>query len=196
MEVKREQFLESAFVRHWAGLYRYVKRTLPGAGGDAADIAQSAFSKLAELPEPDKIQNTKAFLYKTAHNLAIDGLRHAQVQHKHTVEVLRSQTLTGSPEYNGQTDSEDIVLKRERLAMLMKIIEKMPGKRKRIFVLNRVHGLSYDEIAKREGMKKTAVTRHIFRALEDCRREMDEIFEQEMLRPVPIRTAANDGEER
>lgn len=176
IKVKKAKYLEGIFMRHWAGLCRYVEYSLPRSNGlEAADIAQSVFSKLAERSELQTIKNEKAFLYRAAHNIAIDAVRHERICERHRQSVLAEEISLVPAEEN---HTEKLALQRERLRVLSVIIKKMPRKRQRIFVLNRVHGLSYDEIARKEGMKKTAVSRHIFRALEECRAEMDRIFNE------------------
>ena len=49
----------------------------------------------------------------------------------------------------------------------MEALRTMPEKRRRIFILNRLEGLSYTEIARRTGIGRTAVTKHVARATAD-----------------------------
>ena len=71
---------------------------------------------------------------------------------------------------------EQIALQGERLRVLQQTIAGLPRKRRRVFVLNRVHGLSYAEIAGRENMTESAVSRHVFRALYDCQLALAKVF--------------------
>lgn len=177
--MKKKLSVEAAFVSHWQELCRYVERRMPNISSDAADIVQLAFSRLTETEAKQDVKNTRAFLYKTAHNIAVDEIRHERVCEQYRKETVEnSEAGTNLPHASGY-DAEKHLLERERLRVLEQVIKKLPKKRRRIFVLNRVHGLSYDEIAAQEGMSKSAVTRHVFRALEDCRREMEDAFPDE-----------------
>lgn len=164
--------VESYFRKYFSGLVRFLAGKV-GDADQAADIAQAAFAKFAALEDPRRIGNPRAFLFATARNLVVDEARHAAVRRRHA-EATLAEGL------NGDADShspEEIALHRERLAMLKTVIERLPGKRRRVFILSRIHNLSLEEIAARERMSKRAVRGHIERALADIKAEMARAFD-------------------
>jgi RNA polymerase sigma factor (sigma-70 family) len=56
-------------------------------------------------------------------------------------------------------------LARERAAALSAVIEKLPRRQRQALLLNRLHDMSYSEIAERIGSSKSDVRRLIVRAL-------------------------------
>ena len=64
------------------------------------------------------------------------------------------------------SDSDPAASARARAAL-----DRMPARTRMVFVANRVEGLSYAEIAKREGMFLWQVKRHMLRAIRFITRE-------------------------
>ena len=51
-------------------------------------------------------------------------------------------------------------------------LERMPARTRMIFIANRVEGLSYAEIARREGLFRWQVRRHMLRAIRIIARDL------------------------
>lgn len=51
-------------------------------------------------------------------------------------------------------------------------LERMPARTRMIFLANRVEGLSYAEIARREGLFRWQVRRHMLRAIRIIARDL------------------------
>ncbi len=169
---RRDSFLKESYQRYRDELYRYLRRMVNGRSQEAKDITQMAFTRLAALTDPQTLRNPRAFLYTTARNIVIDRARRRQVKAKHMEEV----PLESWHEPGHGISPEHIALDRERLAVLKTVIENLPAKPRRIFVLNRVYGLSYREIAEEMGLKEENVKKHVFRALKKCTTEMAKIY--------------------
>jgi len=65
--------LERIYDAHASGLFHYLV-TFTKAEADARDLLQELFIRLAR-GSVKEMQSEKAFLYRLAHNLAIDWLR-------------------------------------------------------------------------------------------------------------------------
>ncbi len=177
MDSTRARLLEGIYQRYREELHQYLRYVFRLRREDAADTVQTAYARLASLDDLEKLNNPRAFLYTAVKNLAVDRSRRQDTEDKYH-NVLAFETVSPAEE----TSPELIALHGERLQLLQKTIEKLPRKRRRIFVLNRVHGLSYAEIANREGMSESAVSRHVFRALVDCQKVLDRVFGSESQR--------------
>jgi DNA-directed RNA polymerase specialized sigma24 family protein len=68
---------------------------------------------------------------------------------------------------------ERVLESKERLSVLAKAILAMPAPRRRSLLLNRLHGLSCAEIARRTGYSESAVKKHIAVALADLEAECE-----------------------
>lgn len=172
MERRQGGLLNDIYRRHWLELCRYINKTFGAGPPEPEDVAQAAFTRFAALDQPERVENPRAFLFATARNLVVDQARRDQVRRRHA-EATRAE----GPEREADPLSpEEIVLQRERLAVLKTIIERLPGKRRRIFILNRVHHLTLAEIAANEGISTRAARGHIERALADIKAEMAKTF--------------------
>ena len=155
------------FVEYRAELCQYVMKSVGVGKAEAEDVVQTAFTNISQI-ELATVRNRRAFLYKTCRNLAVDAQRRAQVRQKHADAVA---------EEGGGIDElapERIVDSQRDLRIVGQALRQMPQKRRRILILSRFDGLSYAEIARREGLSQTVVRKHIGKALRDCQRAMRE----------------------
>ena len=157
--------LESLYRAFFDEVRHYVANRF-GAGPPAPeDVAQQAFVRLAAGGEVDRIRNPRAFLMQSARNLVIDEHRRAAVRH--------SAAVNGGQDIQEQSDDRDperVLSARERLAVVRTAIEAMPAPRRRSFLMHRVSGLSFAEIARQTGYSESGVKKHVTLALEDVER--------------------------
>ena len=71
-----------------------------------------------------------------------------------------------------ELEPERIVDGQHDLRVVGQALRQMPPKRRKILIMSRFDGLSYAEIARREGLSETVVRKHIGKALRDCQRAM------------------------
>jgi RNA polymerase sigma-70 factor (ECF subfamily) len=134
----------------------------------AADLAQEAFFRLMRSDTAPDAQDARAYLFRTAANLAIDHRRHSR----------RQQTSTGEDEAiadfpDPQPSAERTTLSREELRVLKRAIDTLPPRGREIFLLHKIDHVSYDDIATRLGIAKNTVIVHMVRALAHCRRAIE-----------------------
>jgi RNA polymerase sigma-70 factor (ECF subfamily) len=125
------------------------------------DMAQAAFAKLAALEDPSKIVNPKAFLYAAARNLTLDELR------RNGRAQRWGRALAAQAEHDNvdQASPERVLLARESYAIVREAIAAMPAAQQEVLMLHRIEGLSMDAIARRTGLSKTTVHRHVVAAI-------------------------------
>jgi RNA polymerase sigma factor (sigma-70 family) len=150
--------LKQLYERYWTDLCRHIRATFGTGAADPQDVAQSAFARYLSMDDRQAVENPRAFLYTTARNIALDITRHLKHTHRHVVEAAADETVD-------EFSPERIALARERAAALSAVIEKLPRKQRQALLLNRLHDLSYSEIAERTGSSKSDVRRQIVRAL-------------------------------
>src|SRR4029077_8378618 len=73
----RAAVVERLFREHNEALLRFL-RTRVGSHNEALEIAQEAYVRLLSLDQPGAISYLRAFLFKTAANIAIDRHRRHQ----------------------------------------------------------------------------------------------------------------------
>jgi RNA polymerase sigma-70 factor (ECF subfamily) len=69
---------------------------------------------------------------------------------------------------------EMTVLYRSELHRLLHSIAQLPPRRREAFVLNRIEGLSYDDVAERMGISRNTVITQIVSALAELDRRLSE----------------------
>jgi len=163
--------VERLFREHNSALLRFISAKI-GSEQEAREIAQEAYVHLLQLNHPEAISYLRAYLFKTASNLAVDRLRQrGRRTHVTSVAELDFAVFEMSPER--QVSGE------QRLALIESAVEQLPPKCRRAFLLHRIDEVSIDEIAERMAIGACMVRRYIARALEHVRSRLDVADQQE-----------------
>jgi RNA polymerase sigma-70 factor (ECF subfamily) len=142
----------------WLGLLRAVRRAV--GGSDAAeDLLHTAFVRLSEYSERNTVENPAAFLVRTAANLAVDERRRVQVRRESPIDIGEMLDIS-----DGQPLHPEVLAAQERLEKVMAGLESLGPRTREIFLLHRVDGLKYREIAARFDITVSAVEKHIAKA--------------------------------
>jgi RNA polymerase sigma-70 factor (ECF subfamily) len=135
---------------------------------DAEDIAQESFLKVLEAGSKGKIRYEKAYLYRTAHNLALNNLTRKSNQPMDSIEdLLDSDVLT-----QGRS-LEDDVIGQEHFELFCKAAAALPEQCRRVLMLRKVYGLSQAEVAARLGISISTVEKHLAKGLLRCSEYME-----------------------
>jgi len=151
--------LKRLYLAHGRALQDYLTRKLRDPAL-AADLAQEAFLRIAERGNAAAIANDRSYLFRTAHNLAIDHLR--RIERRRT-DRADDERLAEIPEDAPSLD--EAAAARQMLARLHAIVGELPDRTRRIFVLAKIEGLTYAEVAERLGISESSVQKHLGMAL-------------------------------
>ena len=158
---------------HEAAVRAWLKRWI-GRGQDIDDVIQEAYCRLAELDDVTHIGNGRAYLFQTTRNIVLEQARRAKVVHIDNVTDIGALSIA-----DGAPPMERIVTGARELQRVARLIERLPSKCRRVFILRRIHGVSQREIARMLGITQHAVEKQaarglklIVKALEDD--ELDE----------------------
>lgn len=168
--------MDALYQQHQAELVHYLQGNWQKSEEEASDIVQHAFERFMCLAEPHKVEQPRAYLFQLVRNLTVDQRRKQQVRDSHRDQLQ----ATNQENSDGTTlnSPERSLLNNERLESLQTVIEKLPAKRRRAFILSRVHQLSYQEIANDMGISVDGVKKHVMRALETCQSFLAHKFEE------------------
>lgn len=162
---QRSLFLTKLIAEHGVALERFLARKMNNAQ-DAAEIAQEAFLRLYRLDDLEQLDDSRAFLYRVASNMAIDQLRRNIVHDKYI------QQTTADWEGQASASPEKIVAAKQELQRIYQAVAGLPLKARQVFLLHRKSGLSYSEIATEMGMSVSSVEKYMLQALKHCRSRM------------------------
>lgn len=151
--------LLSSFELHHSALLRFLTGRL-GCRSTAEDLAQEAFLRFFRTGET--VRNPRALLFEIAGNLALD---HRRVQIRRA-EILREAHHILWQEVDEITPEREAGA-RQQVDMLTDAVERLAPVARRIFYLTYFEGLNQQAVAKRLGVSRTTVKKHMRRVL-DC----------------------------
>lgn len=126
----------------------------------AEDLAQEAFLRLWEHCKKVAPEKAKAFVFRVGYNLFLDGIKHQKVVQKFQKQQPPERAVE-SPEFEYET--------KEFEARLWATIANMPEKSRVVFLLNRIDGMAYREIAELLDISVKAVEKRMRGALKVMR---------------------------
>src|SRR5712672_1465940 len=129
----RATVVERLFREHNEALIRFLRARV-GSHNEALEVAQEAYVRLLSLDQPGAVSYLRAFLFKTAANIAIDRRR----RHRNYDKVTERQLFVELAE---NRTPERQVAAQQTLRLLGSLIEAMPPKCRAAFVMNQIHGL-------------------------------------------------------
>lgn len=151
-------------------LVRYLSKKVRN-NEDANDLAQEAFLRMHKFQLSRPLDNARAFLYKTANNLVVDQMRRAKVHDKYlSFEMLPEQSDEENDKY--VPSAERTVSAEQELDQIYQVVDRMPEKVRRAFLMHRGKDLSYPQIASEMGVSTSMVEKYIIKALKILREEM------------------------
>ncbi len=178
MSDDKARFLKLLVEQHGPALERFLTRKLDNQA-DAAEVAQEAYLRIYRLEHPEQLDNSRAFLFQVASNLAIDQLRRRSLHFRFLRAETRELGIPEGSELGAEVASpEKILSAREKLARIYRVVDGLPGKTRQAFILHRTTGLSYSDIAREMGVSVSSVEKYILEALKQCRNELAEYYRE------------------
>jgi len=123
-------------------LHRYVAR-MAGSALDGEDIVQDALAKAAQHYDPATVRQPDAWLFRIAHNAAMDFLRHRALERSLFVESDGQADADGI----GSTGTDDPAARAEATAAALTTFMHLPTRQRSAVILFDVLGHALDETA-------------------------------------------------
>jgi len=157
-------------------LFRYV-RSLTADRAVARDLTQDVFVRLWDARESlDPSQSLKAYLYRTARNLAYNHRRNQDTRREKKDDVREQSDAQPAP-----PAPPDLAVEGEWMEEHLRAgIAALPDRQREALVLSRFEGLSHDRIAEVMDISPRTVNNHIVRALKRLRRHVQD-YEPDLL---------------
>jgi len=160
---------ETAFavlVRRYEGKLRAYVGQIVGVEEEARDLVQEAFIRVwRNFDQYDRTFRFSTWLFRIAHNLAVDALRRRRQPHV---------SLTLGEDDEGQEIALDLpdpnrgplgdLANRELARALRREIDRLPAAYRELIVLRHFVGLAYNEIAELKKLPLGTVKNKLFRA--------------------------------
>jgi RNA polymerase sigma factor (sigma-70 family) len=148
---------EAIVERYRRALMRYVSRLLPPER--AEDVVQQAFVKAYEAMHRDTAElNLRPWLYRIAHNGALNALRDRGLRHAELDERI-----------DGVERPDQALERTAGLRELVVAVQALPERQRSAILLRELEGRSYEEIATALGVTDGAVRQLLNRARNSLR---------------------------
>jgi len=168
-------------VRDYGKRLFYFIRGRVDTDEDAEDILQDVWYQFSNVMNSEPIEQTSAWLYRVARNKIIDKYRRRELD---SLEEMFADDENGEFNFGELLLAGDENLETEHLRnlfweQLFAALDELPEEQKKVFVLNELEDISFNEIAERTGEKiNTLISRkryavlHLRKRLEQLRKDI------------------------
>ena len=140
------QTVEDWFVAYEAALIRYTHRIVRNAD-TSQEIVQETFMRLHA--QRDTVEQPRAWLFRTAHNLALNHCRSAK---KIVPLEFDTESPDSDPSIREELKPDEHAQRMEDIQMTRDCLETLKDPHRELIRLKFEEGLSYKEISKRTGL--------------------------------------------
>ena len=155
---------DKGFLDHYQELIGTWTRRLRNRQ-QAEDLAHDAFVRVLESA-PAVIEQPRAYLHRTARNIAVDGYRREDRR-----TLLEHEVVEFCEPDSG--DPEAFVHAIELADTIERALAQLPLNCRKVFIWQKLEGLTQAEIAERMGLTKNMVEKYMIRTLRHLREQMD-----------------------
>ena len=138
---------------------------------DARDAAQESMVRLVRYRDREPAGAWKPLLYRIAINVVRDQARRHRHRHADahcSIDDVGDTLVATEPSHEQRVDTE------RELAAIRELVFRLPERCRQVYLLNRIEGMSYSEIARHCGISVKAVEKHVAKALKFLRKGLGE----------------------
>ncbi|WP_445571422.1 RNA polymerase sigma factor [Pseudomonas sp. E102] len=125
----------------------------------AEDLLQETYLRVTRALSERTVDHLEPFVFQTARNLALDHLRARRIQSRALVDDVPLDIVNNvvAP----QSSAEDAAHAAQMLERLNVSLQSLSPRQQQIFILSRLHGHSYQDIAQRLGVSLSTVQKEL-----------------------------------
>jgi RNA polymerase sigma-70 factor (ECF subfamily) len=152
-------------VRRW--LIHFFRRRVRNEA-DVEDLVQDVFARIVARDSSEPVTHLGAYVMKTASSVIADNARRRAVRHA-DLHVPFDPDLHAGEEIG----PERVLSGREELDAAAAALLSLPERTRTVFVLRRLEGYRYRDIADHLGISVSAVEKHLVKALRHLTDELE-----------------------
>lgn len=157
MPVSHSRF-DTVFINQRLVLLRTLQRMVDNPS-TAEDLLQETYLRVTRALGERPVEHLEPFVFQTARNLALDHLRARRVQARTLLDDVPEQVLHNVAAPLGS--NEDATHAQQLLEHLSVSLGQLTQRQQRIFILSRLHGASYLEIAEQLQVSASTVQKEL-----------------------------------
>ncbi len=147
---------------------------------EARDVAQEAYVRMLELEAPDTVSFLRAYLFKTAANLATDRARQRATYSRIHERWIGPLQGTSQP-----PSLERVIGARQELDLVRRVMQELPPRCQQAFYLHRFRDRSTIDIAQELGVSDRMVRTYLVRSFEHLRQRREAMFGPDQSEKMP-----------
>lgn len=155
--MSQSQF-DHVFLAQRVTLLRTLQRMVNNPS-TAEDLLQETYLRVTRALRDRPIDHLEPFVFQTARNLALDHLRARRVQARTLLEDVPEALLHNIAAPLGTP--EEAIHASQLLEHLSSSLGQLSARQQQIFILSRVHGCSYQEIAEQLAVSLSTVQKEL-----------------------------------
>ncbi len=158
---------EEVFRRYYSPLCWYAAG-ITGDTESAEEIVEELFYTLWKNREQLQVlQSVKSYLYRAVRNEAIQYCEHQEVKERYQTSVQTDKESEASIDPHWQMEYKELQ------TLVQQALNKLPDRRRRIFIMHRMQGMKYAEIALALSLSVKTVEAEMTKVLRTLRVEID-----------------------
>ena len=140
------------------------------------DIVQDVFVKIWEKRSEVETINIEAYLFRLVRNRCLDYIKHMRVVHNRMQEIEISSKFEELYRIDFIGDEPYLLIEKELISKIEETVNKLPARCREVFILSRVNKLKNKEIAENLNISIKNVERHLSRAIQVLRENLNEEY--------------------
>ena len=125
----------------------------------AEDLLQETYLRVTRALSERTVEHLEPFVFQTARNLALDHLRSRRIQSRTVLEDVPTEVIESVP--SSLSTPEEAHQAAQLLERLSVSLSQLSARQQRIFILSRLHGCSYQEIAEELDVSLSTVQKEL-----------------------------------
>lgn len=136
---------------------------------EAEDLVQETFVRLIKRGNIAALEGVRSYLFETASSVVVD---HARRQRARLGD--RHQAFDAALHGGADFSAEHVLIGQETQNRAVRALRELPARTRAVFVLRRMEGLRYQQIAGRLGVSLSLVEKEMARAVAHLAQRMEE----------------------
>jgi RNA polymerase sigma-70 factor (ECF subfamily) len=158
---------EALFRTHYSALCSYANGFLKDVDA-SEEVVQEMMFRLWTGRESLVINSSlKSYLYRSVRNGCLNVLKHLDVREEY-------KSFRERENVDSQRSQEDEMIISELEVRIREAIDRLPVERRKVFILSRYDGMSYNKIAEKLGISIKTVENQMGKALKTLREELSD----------------------
>ena len=152
-------------VRSW--LTRYFRRRVQNIA-EIEDMVQDVFARMVARDSTEPVEHLGGYVLKTASSVFADWVRRRSSH-------AASRHVSFEPELHGEEEVDPVRILggKEELQAATLVLLRLPERTRTVFILRRLEGQRFQDIAAHLGISVSAVEKHMVRAIHQLSLEME-----------------------